>query len=138
VLDVLLLQEPYIFFHPAENIWKIPAFGLPARICPTSAREKFLACIVLLNKNYDFQILSECITARFAVAEVKASRESIILISGYIPPSEDIDISLAELNGLLKKFRNLKVIMALDANSKNDIWYSKETSDIQASEGKRR
>jgi hypothetical protein len=128
-LDILLLQDPYTTHFGATKSWRIPGLGLKPKIIPSNHTTKFYAAIVIFDQNIDVLAIPEFTREHMAVAEISTKDWALILVSAYFPPSLPLREFMKQLREVITTFRNHKIVIGMDANSKNEIWFSKRTDD---------
>jgi hypothetical protein len=128
-LDVILVQEPYCFRPGREGLWKIPGQGLQTRILPTPKRNRPYAAIFVYNPELDIIEITSLSNEHIVVVEVSTGGKSLILVSAYFPPNEEIEPYIDQISTIIDTFRNRRLIIGVDANAKNHLWYSKVTDD---------
>jgi hypothetical protein len=128
-LDLVLVQEPYCFRPGREGLWRIPGQGMRTRILPTPKRDRPYAAIFVYNQELDVIEITSLSTEYVVVAEINTGSKSLIVVSAYFPPNDDITVNINQLTTIIDTFRNRKIVIGVDANSKNYLWYSKITDD---------
>jgi hypothetical protein len=128
-LDIVMVQEPYLIRSGTSKLWKIPGMGLNTRIVPNNCQEKFKSAIIIFNNDVDVIQIANHTNMHWATAEITTVNASFIIVSGYLPPSAKIDPFIVDLEDMYRTLGKRKLIMGMDANSKNDLWYSDHTDE---------
>ena len=110
---------------------RIVGFGSTARILyradGTGARP--LACVVVADGAVDALFHSELSSPRVVVATVRRGSCSVVVVSVYIPPGEDVGGTLDELDGVMRWRRAQGVLIIGDFNSWHTLWGSNSCNE---------
>jgi hypothetical protein len=126
-IDILLMQEPYTYKKVINNTWTIPGMGMTSRVTPSHSRDPFFASVVCFNEQFDYLSLEGYTSRYVAAAEIKTRNQSLVLVSAYFPPNDNLSESIKLVENIIKDFKYHKVILGMDSNSKSETWFSEYT-----------
>ena len=122
--EILLMQEPY------SVDGKIPGLGTGIAItCRGSRNDPPKAAIGVKSKHLTTLEVAGLCTTHCACVQVSDGEVEIYMISQYLPPSENIEIGIKQLDRVLRSLRGKKAIIGLDSNAKSPLWCSRTTDD---------
>ena len=80
------------------------------------------AAIYIKGEKYKGILIAHLSTPDVAVANITGNGLDLVLISAYLPPSEEYERALQELTFAVQKLRDKKVIICSDTNSRSPFW----------------
>jgi exonuclease III len=118
-IDIACIQEPYTKFNKVQGF---PIrYNVFFRSTTTNPRQR--SCIVLRpNKSLSHIFHFNLSTPDIAVLEIRNNKKRTILVSVYIPPTENIDQYLHLIQNILNKFPKEAIIITGDFNGHSALW----------------
>jgi hypothetical protein len=116
-IDIALIQEPYV----VDN--QIRLFPINFQIIQSEDHPK--VGIVLNPKKAKIMAINKHINKIQVWALIKYQNIEIHVCSAYMPPPEDINISINNLQIAINEIRPKNLIICSDTNAKSKLWFSK-------------
>jgi exonuclease III len=118
-IDIVLTQEPYVLNQ------KVCRFSSDYRIFQTSnANESPRASIIVINPSIQATGIQTFTNEFVAVVQIQTSNETILLLSLYCSPNEDLEPKLEYTENIIRKLKPKNLIICTDANAHSKYWFN--------------
>lgn len=122
--EILLMQESYSI----EG--KIPGLGTGVPIaCRGSKCDPPMAAVGVKSRDLTPLEVAGLCTTHCVCVQVSDGETEVYVVSQYLPPTENIEVGLEQLDKVLRSLRGKKAIIGLDSNVKSPLWCSKAIDD---------
>jgi ribonuclease HI len=119
--DIVLVQEPYIIQNKLAGITRTHRTYI-------TNEDRSRATIILANEDIDAIIIKQLCDRDTIAAEVSYKSMRILAASMYFDITEDIKSKIAKIEEILKFGEGKDLIMAVDSNSRSQVWHDKQTN----------
>ncbi|OAD61979.1 hypothetical protein WN48_07213 [Eufriesea mexicana] len=111
--DIILMQEPYTMKG------NIPVSGTSvAIVCRGDKSAPPLAAVGIRGNSISALEIASLCTRHCACVQISDGDTEVYAVSQYFPPSENIEVGIAQLDKVLTYLRGKRVIVGADANAK--------------------
>ena len=108
-----------------KNVCKIKNFKPPLFV--KEIHRETRAAVYIKGEKFKGILVSQLSTPDVAVVDITGGKLNFVLISAYLPPDQNYDRALAELEHVIRNIEsNKKVFICSDTNSRSPLWGDKE------------
>ena len=93
----------------------------PPLFCADALR-RTRAAIYIKGEKFKGILIARLSTPDIAVVNITGNGLDVVIISAYLPPNEDYDRSIHELDFAIKNLKEKKIIVCSDTNSRSPFW----------------
>lgn len=122
-IDILCIQELYLYKNDVRGY---PSSEMTS--FKTTVDNAWVA-VVIKNENIEIFHIAHVDTAHIICFQVISDTEEFYIINVYCQFSLPLDPILKTIEEIISKLSINKVIIAMDANAKSEMWFSGETDD---------
>jgi hypothetical protein len=122
--EILLMQEPYSIEGKTLGL----GTGV-ATACRGSKHDPPREAVGIISKAMTALEVAGLCTTHCVSVQVSDGETEIYVVSQYLPPTENIEVSLEQLDKVLSNLRGKKVVVGVDANAKSPLWCSRSIND---------
>ena len=109
------------------NVASIDTFNAPLYIKSTNRMTR--ASIYIKGNDYKGTLISQLSTPDVAVADITGNGINFVIISAYLPPNEDYERALNELQHAINNIdKDKNILICSDTNSRSTYWNDKITN----------
>ena len=125
-IDIVLLQEPYVFREGREGVVHY-GMGLRPLIClAEDGKDGPLAEIIVFNPELQVTVLGQFLSPYCVCVEVISQCNQFYLMTYYLKYQESTEYHLQQLGRILEALRGSKVLVAADTNAESGAWAPSE------------
>lgn len=121
-MDVICVQEPHTIVSKQKRIMSnlTPNF----KALHVNTEERFYASILIGNTDIDVLQLTKYTTKYLSAAKISFGDVSLIIVSIYCPPNDDIVADLNSLQAIINESPGERILITGDFNAKSSHWHS--------------